>query len=112
MLDEALMIAQRNGDRCHEAELRRLEGKLAEWEGAPLEVLEQHFIRAIDTAKRQGSKAWELRATISLSHLQVRHGRRTEVSENLGQLYGSFTEGFGTPDLREAKTLLAELQIA
>ena len=73
-------------------------------------MLEQHFIRALDTAKKQGSKGWELRATISILRLHAPDGRRTEASETLGRLYRSFTEGFDTPDLREANTLLAELR--
>jgi predicted ATPase len=112
LLDEALTAAQTSGDRCHEAELHRLKGELAEREGAQPEVLEQHFTRALDTAKKQSSKAWELRATMSLARLHARHGHRTDAGEMLGRLYNSFTEGFCTPDLREAKTLLAELQTA
>ena len=112
VLDEALMAAKTSGDRCHEAELHRLKGELAEREGAQPQALEQHFIRALDTAKKQGSKGWELRATISIVRLHAPHGRRTEASETLGRLYRSFTEGFATPDLREANTLLAELRSA
>jgi len=110
VLDEALTAAETSGDRCHEAELYRLKGALAEREGAQPMVSEQHFIRALDTAKKQGSKGWELRATISIARLHAPHGRRTEASETLGRLYRSFTEGFATPDLREANTLLAELR--
>jgi class 3 adenylate cyclase/tetratricopeptide (TPR) repeat protein/ribosomal protein L40E len=112
MLDEALTAAQTSGDRCHEAELHRLKGELAQREGVQPEVLGQHFSRALDIAKEQGSKAWELKATISLARVQARHGRRTDAGEMLGNLYNSFIEGFCTPDLREAKTLLAELQSA
>jgi len=71
--------------------------------------VEQHFLRALQIAKAQGSKAWELRATISLARLYGRH-RREAASEMLGRLHDSFTEGFATPDLRAAKTLHAELQ--
>jgi predicted ATPase len=110
VLDQALTAAQTSGDRCHDAKLHRLKGELAEREGAPPEALEQHFSRALDITKEQGSKAWELRATISLARVQARHGHRTDAGEMLDNLYSSFTEGFCTPDLREAKTLLAELQ--
>jgi predicted ATPase len=112
MLNEALGIVETSGDRCHEAELHRLKGDLAQRERAQPAVQEQHFTRALVAAKEQGSKAWELRATLSLARLRARNGHRTEASEKLGRLYSSFTEGFGTPDLREAKILLAELQIA
>jgi predicted ATPase len=74
-------------------------------------MVEQHFTRALDTAKAQGSKALELRATISLGRLRARLGRRTDTGEKLSRLCKSFTESFATPDLREAKTFLAELQI-
>ena len=110
MLGEALTAAQRGGDRCHEAELHRLKGEVAQREGIQPEILEQHFSQAVDIAREQGSKAWELRATISLARMRARHGHRTDAGEMLGNLYNSFTEGFCTPDLREAKTLLAELQ--
>ena len=110
MLGEALTAAQRGGDRCHEAELHRLKGEVAQREGIQPEILEQRFSQAVDIAREQGSKAWELRATISLARMRARHGHRTDAGEMLGNLYNSFTEGFCTPDLREAKTLLAELQ--
>ena len=110
VLDEALTAAQMSGDRCHEAELHRLKGELAEREGAQPEVLEQHFTQAIATAREQGSKAWELRATISLARLHERHGHRTDAHDMLGRIYKSFTEGSSTADLREAEILLAQLQ--
>jgi tetratricopeptide (TPR) repeat protein len=110
VLDEALTAAQMSGDRCHEAELHRLKGELAEREGAQPEVLEQHFTQAIATAREQGSKAWELRATISLARLHERHGHRTNARDMLGSVYKSFTEGSSTADLREAEILLAQLQ--
>jgi class 3 adenylate cyclase/tetratricopeptide (TPR) repeat protein len=108
-LDQALSVVQTGGDRCHEAELHRLKGELARSQGAATGLVEQHFLRALQIAKAQGSKAWELRATISLSRLYGRH-RREAASEMLGRLHDSFTEGFATPDLRAAKTLHAELQ--
>ena len=110
VLDEAITAAQMSGDRCHEAELHRLKGELAERKGARPEVLEQHFIKAIDTAREQGSKAWELRTTISLARLHERHGHRTNARDMLGSIYKSFTEGSSTVDLREAEILLAQLQ--
>jgi predicted ATPase len=73
-------------------------------------VLQQHFIQAIDIAREQGSKAWELRATISLARLHERHGHRTNARDMLGSICKSFTEGSSTTDLREAEILLAQLQ--
>ncbi len=110
LLNEALGVVETGGDRCHEAELHRLKGDLAQREGAQPEVLEQHFTRALDTARYQCSKAWELRATVSLARVYARHGRPADARDMLGHLYGSFGEGFSTPDLREAKALLADLQ--
>ena len=110
VLDEAITAAQMSGDRCHEAELHRLKGELAEREGAQPEVLERHFTQAIDTAREQGSKALELRATISLARLHERHDHRTNARDMLGSVYKSFTEGSSTADLREAEILLAQLQ--
>jgi predicted ATPase len=112
VLDEALTVAQTTGDHAHDAELHRLKGELAERGRARPDVLERHLIRALATAKKQGSKAWELRSTIALARMHVRQGDRNQACEMLGAVYNSFTEGFDTPDLREAKTLLAELQTA
>jgi predicted ATPase len=61
-------------------------------------------------ARRQQSKAWELRATMSLARLYRGLGRRHDASKALQPAYDCFTEGFATPDLREAKRLLDELQ--
>jgi predicted ATPase len=110
-LDEALAVVQTSGDRCHDAELHRLKGELAQSERVEPEVAEQHFLRAIDRAKKQRSKAWELRASISLAGLYRRHGRLGDAGDTLSRIYGCFTEGFGTPDLQEAKALIEELQI-
>jgi len=112
LLDEALTTAQMSGDRCHQAELLCLKAELAQRKVANPEVLEQHFLRALDTAKEQGSKAWELRSAVRLARLYARHDRRSDAGEMLGPIYNSFAEGFTTPDLREAKTLLAKLQSA
>jgi predicted ATPase len=63
----------------------------------------------MEIARRQQSKAWELRATMSLARLQQRHGRRDEARAALGAVYGTFTEGFTTPDLVDTKALLQAL---
>jgi predicted ATPase len=64
------------------------------------------FRHAIDTARRQQSRAWELRATMSLARLWQRRGRRDEARAALAAVYGTFTEGFTTPDLVDAAALL------
>jgi predicted ATPase len=67
------------------------------------------FRRAIDIARRQEAKAFELRPAMSLSRLWQRQGKRAEARQLLADVYGWFTEGFDTADLQEAKALLEEL---
>jgi predicted ATPase len=62
-----------------------------------------------DRNTQQEAKLWELRAAVSLAWLQRDQGRRAEARDLLAPIYGWFTEGFGTPDLKEAKALLDEL---
>ena len=64
------------------------------------------FRRAIDIARSQGARSWQLRAAISLARLLGRHGSSEEARGLLREMYASFTEGFETGDLREAKALL------
>jgi predicted ATPase len=93
-----------------DAELLRLKGELLSLAGARDATGAVECLRdAIEVARRQGAKSWELRATMSLSHLLVRQGRRAEARTMLGEIYDWFTEGFDTADLKEAKTLLDEL---
>ena len=65
--------------------------------------------KAIEIARRQESRWWELRATTSLARLLVKQDRRDEARTMLSEIYGWFTEGFDTADLKEAKALLGEL---
>jgi predicted ATPase len=65
--------------------------------------------KGIDVARRQKAKSWELRAATSLARLWGEQGRRHEARELLAPVYSSFTEGFDTRDLKEAKALLDEL---
>jgi predicted ATPase len=110
VLSEGLAVAEKNDDRCHEAELHRLQGELM-LARSPEEVgaAEDCFRQAIETARRQGSRAWELRATISLTRLCHRLGRNREAHDALSAIYSAYTEGFTTPDLVEAAALLAKL---
>lgn len=77
-----------------------------------MERAEAGFREAIDLARSTGAKAWELRATISLTHLLDDQGRRKEARWMLAEIYGWFTEGFDTPDLKDARALLDQLSVA
>jgi predicted ATPase len=65
--------------------------------------------KSVETARRQKSRAWELRATMSLVRLWQRQGRRDETRAALAAVHGTFTEGFTTPDLVDAAALLKAL---
>jgi predicted ATPase len=108
VLAEALTIVETTEERCYEAELYRLKGELllAATNEADAEAC---FHQALDIARRQQAKSWELRAAVSLSRLWRHQGKRAEAHALLAPIYGWFTEGFDTADLREAKMLLEEL---
>jgi predicted ATPase len=108
LLAEALTLVEEKGERCWEAELYRLKGKLLLMKGDP--EAEACFRRAIEIARRQQARSWELRAATSLARLWQVQGRRPEARELLGNIYGWFTEGFDTADLLEARVLLDSLR--
>jgi class 3 adenylate cyclase/predicted ATPase len=108
-LNEGLAIAEKNDDRFQEAELYRLKGELLLAESPDEAAAEACFRQAIGTARRQQSRAWELRATMSLARLWQRQGRRDEARGTLAAIYGTYREGFTTPDLVDAKALLETL---
>jgi predicted ATPase len=115
-LTEALTLVSKNGERQWEAELYRVKGELLRQTAkgkrhkADMEAEgESCFRQAIDMARRQQAKAWELRAAMSLARLWQQQGKRAEARELLAPVYGWFTEGFDTADLQEAKALLAAL---
>jgi tetratricopeptide (TPR) repeat protein len=108
-LDEALAIAEKTDERCQEAELHRLKGELLLAESRDEAAAAECFHRAIETARRQRSRAWELRSTMSMARLWERQGRRAEARQALAAIYGSYTEGLTTPDLVDAKALLDTL---
>jgi predicted ATPase len=74
-----------------------------------VESAEECFCRAIEVARRQGAKLWELRTAVSLGRLWKKQGKHEEARQMLSETYGWFTEGFDTPDLMEARALLEEL---
>jgi hypothetical protein len=109
-LEEALALVHETGERSYEAELYRLRGELRLSASAPDECAsEADFLRAKQIAADQGAKLAELRAATSLARLWLDQGKRTEARDLLAPVYGWFTEGFDTLDLKQAKALLDEL---
>jgi predicted ATPase len=109
-LSEALTLVEKTGERYYEAELHRLQGELLLQQAAPeVSHAEACFQQSLDIARRQQAKSLELRAAMSLSRLWQQQGQQAEAYDLLAPIYGWFTEGFGTADLQEAKTLLEEL---
>ena len=110
VLDEALARVDRLEERWFEADLRRLKGEallaLAPERAAEAEAWYQ---QALVIAREQGARLWELRAATSLARLWRDQGRRAEARDLLAPVYGWFTEGFDTRDLKDAKALLDEL---
>ncbi len=110
MLEESLAHIERTGERVDEAEMLRLRGELLLMGGEPATAEAEHCFRAaIDVARGQEAKWWELRATASLARLLAQQGRRAEARAMLSVIYGWFTEDFDTADLKDAKALLDEL---
>jgi predicted ATPase len=108
-VDEALEIVQRTGVRWLAAELYRHKGQLLLRQGHS-EAAEELYRKALSIAKKQEAKLWELRAAVSLARLRRDQGRRAEALDLLAPVYGWFTEGFETPDLKETKALLDALR--
>ena len=112
-IGEALERARATGERVWEAELVRLQGELR-LAAAPNGVDEamECFRRAIEIARGQGARSWELRAGLSLARRLAAKGRHAEARGTLAGVYDWFTEGFDTADLQEAKALLDDLTTA
>jgi predicted ATPase/class 3 adenylate cyclase len=112
MIAEALALMDKIAERDYAAELYRLQGDLlraqagARQQGQEAEAC---FQQALDIARRQQAKSWELRAAMSLSRLWQQQGKRAEARQLLAPIYNWFTEGFDTTDLQEARVLLEAL---
>ena len=104
-----MQIIERTGERWFEAELHRHKGQLLVRRGH-IEAAEELYHKALDIAKKQQAKLWELRAAASLARLRRDQGLRGEARDLLAPVYHWFTEGFDTPDLQQAKALLDETQ--
>jgi len=118
LLEEGLSLIHRKGERCYLAELYRIKGELMlmrdekvriDGELADASDAEACFHESLKIAQQQQGKSYELRARISLSRLYQNQNNHREARDVLAQIYDSFTEGFDTADLREAKALLDEL---
>ena len=93
-----------------EVESYRLKGEALLGAGAASAAQAQaYYEKAITVAREQKARSWELRATVSLARLLAKQGRRDEARTMLAEIYGWFTEGFDTADLKDAKSLLDEL---
>ena len=109
-LSEATTMTETTKDRWSEADIDRIGGKIALMSLAPdAAKAEAYFERALAVARQQQAKSWELRAAMSMARLWRDRGKRDEAHELLAPVYGWFTEGFDTRDLKEAKGLLDEL---
>jgi predicted ATPase len=110
-LDDALAKAAASGERGSNAEIHRLRGELTARLPYPDPAkTEESFRTALTIAREQGTRGYELRAATSLARLWGEQGRRAEARDLLAPVYGWFTEGFDTADLKEAKALLDDLE--
>jgi predicted ATPase len=110
VIGEAIGRARVTGELVWEPELLRLEGELRlAVSPADLAGTLDCFRRAIEIARRQEARSWELRAALSLARVLAAEGEREEARRTLADVYTSFNEGFDTADLREARALLEEL---
>jgi predicted ATPase len=107
-LDEAFTLVEKTGERNWEAELNRVQAEMLLSLGRDVDA-EVRFQHAIEVARCQGARSWELRATTGLARLWQEQGRFQEARQMLANIYDWFTEGFDTPDLLEARALLDEL---
>jgi predicted ATPase len=98
------------GERWCEAEVNRIAGEIALKSPEPETAKAQAYLeRALTVARQQQAKSWELRASMSMARLWRDQGKRDEARDLLAPVYGWFTEGFDTRDLKDAKVLLDEL---
>jgi len=95
-------------ERWHLAEVLRLKVWMLQQQGK-LDAAEENYLASLDWARKQQAKSWELRTATSLAKLWQSQGKRKEAYDLLAPIYGWFTEGFDTKDLKEAKALLSQL---
>ena len=109
-IGEAIETAEASGERWHEPDIYRTAGEIEllapDHDAAKAQAF---FERALEIARAQQARSWELRAATSLARLWRDQGKRAQAHDLLSPVYGWFTEGFDTLDLKEAKALLDEL---
>jgi predicted ATPase len=105
-----LKAVEKMGGAPLEAELYRLRGEALLAGPGTVSEAETAIAKAIDVARRQNAKSWELRAAMSLARLRRQQGRPQEAAALLAPILGWFTEGFDTADLKAARTLLDDLE--
>jgi predicted ATPase len=110
LLDDGLGTAEQTGARWFAAELNRQRGRVLQQQGQPA-TAEELYRKALGIAREQEARLWELRVVASLARLWRDQGRRAAARDLLAPVYGWFSEGFATPDLRAAKALLNELDV-
>ena len=99
-----------NKEKWFEAEVNRIAGEIGlKFPEPDAAQAEAYFERALAVARKQQAKSWELRAAMSLARLWRDQGKRNEARDLLAPVYGWFSEGFDTLDLKEARALLEEL---
>jgi tetratricopeptide (TPR) repeat protein len=109
-IDDAIDTVERSKEKWCEAEVNRIAGEIAlKSPQQDVAKAETHFERALAVSRAQQSKSWELRAAMSMARLWRDQGKRDEARQLLAPVYGWFTEGFDTRDLKDAKALLDEL---
>ena len=110
LVADAFARGEQTGEARYRAEFYRLKGELLlAGNNTNVDEAERAFRTAIDVARRQHAKSWELRAATSLARLLRDTNRRDEARGMLTEIYSWFTEGFSTADLKDAKALLEEL---
>ena len=109
-ISEAMTAVETTNESWYEAEIHRIAGEIALKSPEPdAAKAEAYFERALAVARQQQAKSWELRAAMSMARLWRDQGKPQQARELLAPVYGWFTEGFDTRDLKEAKALLEEL---
>ena len=108
-LRSAAVIAEQSGERWWDAEICRLRALVVALSGGEVWESEAWLLKSLQTAQQQRAKSLELRAAMSMARLWRDQGKPQQARELLAPVYGWFTEGFDTLDLKEAKALLEEL---